>query len=260
MQDFPTKVGDLPRLCEAIKAKTGTVCAIRLKVEDLLAQMAREGDVEVMNAARTAFTFDSKAGVAWLQMYVDMVKAGTVDGSVLTAVDDKLGRLLFSAGQAPFYLSVPGLSRDLRTDNPTLYQKLLMKPPPIGLSGVLGSGLMSISVNAKTRYPDASMALAQFFTNPRSMVEFSKRVAIYPSSPAAYDDPYFAEAPRSIDEGALPLAEGIIGTYADIVPVIPKKTDVNAVVLKAVESALYGGVPADKALGAAVAAANKLIK
>jgi len=258
--DFPKKVGDLPGVCQTIKAKTGKLCAIRLGVEDLLSQMAWEGDVDVMNAAGTAFTFDSKAAVAWLQMYVDMVKDGTVDGSVLTATDDKVGRLLFAAGQAPFYLSAPIVARDLKTDNPTVYENLLMKPPPMGLSGVLGRGLMSISVNAMTKYPNASLALAQFFTNPRSMVEFSRRVAIYPSSPAAYDDPYFAPPARTIEEGALPLAEGIVSTYADVVPVVPRKADVNAIVLKAVESALYAGVPADKALSTAVAAANKLIK
>ena len=36
---------------------------------------------------------------------------------------------------------------------------------------------MAISVKKDTKFPNASMALAQFFTNPRSMVEFAKNVA-----------------------------------------------------------------------------------
>ena len=39
---------------------------------------------------------------------------------------------------------------------------------------------MSMSVKADTPFPNASMALAQFFTNPRAMVDFGKQVAIYP--------------------------------------------------------------------------------
>ena len=62
--------------------------------------MVYEGDVDVINDAGTAFTFDSQAGVDWLQMYVDMVAAGTVDNTVLTTKDDRVGLLLFSAGQA----------------------------------------------------------------------------------------------------------------------------------------------------------------
>jgi putative chitobiose transport system substrate-binding protein len=103
------------------------------------------------------------------------------------------------------------------------------------------------------------MALAQFFTNPRSMVEFSKQVAIYPSSDAAYDDPFFSEEPEAIEDSARPIARETISTYADIVPTIPNKAEVNEVVRKAVESALFGGVPAQQALSQAVADANALI-
>jgi len=44
------------------------------------------------------------------------------------------------------------------------------------------------------------------------------------------------------------------------VPTIPKKGDVNQIVLKAIESALFNKVPAQQALDKAVADANALIK
>jgi putative chitobiose transport system substrate-binding protein len=258
--DFPKTIGELPALCQTIKDKTGTLCDIRLTVNDLLSQMVYEGDVDVINDAGTAFTFDSQAGVDWLQMYVDMVAAGTVDNSVLTTKDDRVGLLLFSAGQAAFYATGPNLVREVKSNNATLYENLAMQPSPVGKSGVLGKGLMSISVNKATKFPNASIALAQFFTNPRSMVQFAKQVAVYPSSPAAYEDPFFADAPTAVEDSARPLAEGIIATYQDIVPTIPKKADVNQIVLTAIESALFNKIPAQKALSDAVAAANKLIQ
>ena len=92
------------------------------------------------------------------------------------------------------------------------------------------------------------------------MVQFAKRVAIYPSSPSAYDDPFFADAPTAVEDSARPLAEDIISTYKDIVPTIPKKVDVNQLVLTAIESALFNKVPAKEALSGAVDAANKLIQ
>jgi ABC-type glycerol-3-phosphate transport system substrate-binding protein len=92
------------------------------------------------------------------------------------------------------------------------------------------------------------------------MVEFAKQVAVYPSSPSAYDDPFFSSTPSAIEDSARPLAKDIISTYADIVPTIPSKADVNEIVRKAIESALFGGIAPQKALTDAVTQANALIK
>lgn len=260
VDQFPKKVQDLPALCKTILDKTSTVCDIRLTVSDLLAQMVYEGGVKVYNADNTAFAFNSPEGVAWLQMYVDMVKAGTVDNTVLTTNDDRVGLNAFSAGAAAFYATGPNLARSVKDTNATLYGNLAMVPAPLGLSNVSGKGLMSISVKKDTKFPNAAMALAQYFTNPRSMVEFSKQVAIYPSSAEAYKDPFFSTPATAVEDSARSLAGGIVATYADIVPTVNKKADVNDIVLKAVESALFNNVPAQQALDKAVADANKIIK
>ena len=258
--DFPKTIDGLPQLCQTIKDKTGTLCDIRLTVSDLLAQMVYEGNVKVISDDGKAFTFDSPEGVAWLQMYIDMVKAGTVDNTVLTTNDDRVGLNAFAAGNAAFYATGPNLARTVKDQNATLYGNLAMVQTPLGKSGVAGKGLMSISVKKDTQFPNASMALAQFFTNPRSMVEFSKLVAVYPSSAAAYDDPFFASTPSTVEDSARPLAKSIISTYADIVPTIPSKADVNDIVLKAIESAVFNGVAPQDALSKAVKQANALIK
>lgn len=258
--DFPKTVDGLPALCQTLKDKANTVCDIRMTVNDLLSQMVYEGNVKVLSDDGKTFTFDSPEAVKWLQMYVDMVKAGTVDNTALTTSDDRVGLLIFSAGQAPFYQTGPNLIREVKSNNSTLYNDLAVAPAPVGASGVVGKGLMSISVKGDTKFPNASIALAQYFTNPRSMVDFAKQVAVYPSSAAAYDDPFFSSAPSAIEDSARPIAKDIISKYADIVPTIPSKADVNQIVLKAIESALFNDVPAQKALSDAVAEANKLIK
>jgi putative chitobiose transport system substrate-binding protein len=257
---FPKTVDGLPDLCKTLKEKASTVCDIRLTVNDLLAQMVYEGGVKVISDDGKTFTFDSPEAVAWLKMYADMVAAETVDKTALTTTDDRTGLLLFSAGQAPFYLTGPNLIREVKSNNETLYNDLATAMAPLGKSGVTGKGLMSISVKKDTKFPNASIALAQFFTNPRSMVEFSKQVAIYPSSPKAFEDPFFSSPGTAIEDSARPLAKDIIATYADIVPTIPKKADVNQIVLKAVQDALFNKVDPQKALSDAVAKANALIK
>ena len=259
VEDFPTAIEDLPALCAEIKTKTNTLCDIRLTVNDLLAQMVYEGDVEVINDAGTEFTFDSAAGVEWLQMYVDMVAAGTVDRTALTTQDDRVALELFTSGKAAFYQTGPQLIREVRANNPGLYGFLRSVPAPVGKSGVVGKGLMGMSVKGDTQYPRAAIALAQFFTNPISMLEFAKIVSIYPSTPASYDDPFFSADPVAIEDSAKPIAKDIVSRLADIVPTIPEKQQVNEIVRQAVESALFNNVPAQQALSDAVQQANDLI-
>ena len=57
-------------------------------------------------------------------MYVDMVKAGTVDKTVLTAADDRVGLNAFAAGNAAFYQTGPNLARVVKDQNATLYGNL----------------------------------------------------------------------------------------------------------------------------------------
>jgi putative chitobiose transport system substrate-binding protein len=259
IEDFPKETAGLKDLCQTIKDKTGKLCDIRLTVTDLLAQMVYEGDVDVINEDGTAFTFDSPAAVEWLQMYVDMVKAGTVDRNALLG-DDRVGLDLFTSGEAPFYITGPNLIREVRANNPGLYGFLQAVQAPVGKSGVAGKGLMGISVKKDTKYPKASIALAQFFTNPQSMLEFAKIVPIYPSTPASYDDPFFAAAPVAIEDSAKPIAKDIVSKLADIVPTVPKKADVNEIVKKAIESALFEGADPQAALSEAVTQANALLR
>jgi putative chitobiose transport system substrate-binding protein len=259
IEDFPKTIDGLPELCQTIKDTTGTLCAIRLTTNDLLAQMAYEGGVQVLNEAGTEFTFDSPEAVEWLQMYVDMVAAGTVDRTVLVTDQDRAGLDLFTTGQAAFYQTGPNLIREVRANNPGLYGYLAVVNAPVGKSGVNGKGLMAISVKADTAYPMASIALAQFFTNPQSMLEFSKIVAIYPSTPASYDDSFFSAAPVAIEDSAKPYAKEAVSQLADIVPTVPNKAEVNAIVLQAVQQALFNNVDAQTALSDAVEQANALL-
>ncbi|RPI93153.1 MAG: sugar ABC transporter substrate-binding protein [Chloroflexi bacterium] len=259
VEDFPTSVQDLPALCKTIKEKTGKLCDIRLTVNDLLAHMVYEGDVKVYDEQSKKFTFDSPEAVEWLNMYVGMVKDGTVDETIIVAEQDRAALDLFTTGQAPFYQTGPNLIRVVRENNPGLYGYLAVAPQPVGKSGVAAKGGMGISVNASTKYPNASIALAQFFTNPKSMVEFAKVVSVYPSSPAAYDDPFFSAKPVAIEDMAKPAAKEYISKLADIVPLIPEKGDVNAIVLRHVQEALFNNVDAQTALTDAVTEANALI-
>ncbi len=260
LDDFPDTWEGIPEICQTIKDATQKLCDIRMTVNDYLAQMVYEGAVDVISEDGSEFTFDNADGVAWLQTYVDMVAAGTVDKAQLVTADDRTALELFTSGQAPFYNTGPQLIREVKSSNPALYEKLAIAPFPVGKAGVIQPTSMALSVKADTEFPNAAMALAVFFSNPTSEVEFSKAVAVYPSTIAAFDDPFFTEEPELIEDSARPLAKDIISKMENILPTIPKKADVNAIVAKAVESALFNNVPAQQALSDAVEQANALLQ
>ncbi len=258
VEDFPKKYEELGDLCKTIKQKTGTLCDIRLTMTDLLRDMAYQGGVKVYDEQTKKFTFDSPEGVAWLQMYVDWVKAGVVDRTALTTTDDRVGLNIFNTGNAAFYQTGPQLIRDVRANNPGMYGYLAVAPLPDGKSGAIAPTSMALSVKADTKFPKAALALATFFTNPRSQLEFSKLVAVYPSTPASYADPFFTAAPVAIEESARPMAKDMIAKQADIVPEYPNPADVNDLVRQAVEQALFNGADPQTVLTDAVTKCNAL--
>jgi ABC-type glycerol-3-phosphate transport system substrate-binding protein len=259
LEDFPADWDGIPAFCQTIVDATGKLCDIRLTVSDYLAQMTYEGGVDVMNEDGSAFTFDSAEAVSWLQVYVDLVADGLVDRAALTTADDRVALELFTSGQAPFYQTGPQLIREVKDSNPTLYEQLAIAPFPIGRSGVIQPTSQGIAVKADTQYPQAAMALAAWFTSPENQLEFAKGPTVYPSTPASYEDPFFAEEPELIEDSARPLALDIISNAENIMPSIPNKADVNEIVRQAVEAAIFNGADPQQSLTDAVAAANALL-
>jgi ABC-type glycerol-3-phosphate transport system substrate-binding protein len=135
-------------------------------------------------------------------------------------------------------------------------------PLPPGKSGATAPTSMAMSVKKDTKFPKAALALAVFFTNPKSMLEFSKIVGIYPSTPASYEDEFFSGTPVAIEESVRPIAKDIIASQKDLMPELPSgvaSADVNQIILKHVQEALFNNVDAQAALDAAVEEANALI-
>ncbi|OAN45498.1 ABC transporter substrate-binding protein [Chloroflexus islandicus] len=260
MDDLPKTFDEQKEFCAKVKAATGIPCGLRLNTGNLLQSMAYEGNVTIMDA-NGRFVFDSPEAVSWLQYYVDMIKDGTTarDILLLNSSDDRIGLERFTSGQMPFYVTGPQLIRLVRESNPGLYGYLAMVPRAVGRSGKLPPVSMSIVVSKNTKYPRAAAALAAFMTNPRSMLEFSKLVQIFPSTPASYDDPFFTQPPVAIEDQVRPIARDIISRQSNILPEIPRLNEVNEIVRQAIEAAVFGGVPAEQALKDAVAQANALI-
>jgi putative chitobiose transport system substrate-binding protein len=259
IESLPSDVYALKDVCKTIKETTGTPCGLRLHATDgnLMRDMVYEGGVTLMDADGK-FVFNSPEAVTWLKFYQEMIANDWTARDILLA-DDRTGLERFTAGQMPFYVTGPQLIRVVRENNPGLYGYLAVAPQATGVSGKLPPVSMSIVVSKQTKFPKASAALANFFTNPQSMLEFSKIVSIFPSTPASYDDPFFTQKPIAIEESGRPLAKEIISKQSDIMPEIPSQKEVEEIVKNMFEQVVFGNADPQQALDEAVAAANALI-
>jgi len=260
VEQMPKDYDQLKQVCQTLKDKANSQCGLRLNADNLLSDMAYQGNVKVLSDDGKTFTFDSPEGIAWLQYWADMVGNDLTARDLILAREDRPGLERFSAGQLPFYATGPQLIRVIKDNNPSLYPKLAIAPVALGRSGKVPPSSMSIAVSKQTKFPNASLALATFFTNPESMTEFAKLVPVFPSTPASYDDPFFSAEAAAIEDQPRSLAKESIGQQADILPEIPELKDVNEVVYAAVEQALVGGVAPEQALKDAVTRANELIQ
>ena len=99
---------DLPALCKTILDKTGTVCAIRLTVSDLLAADGLRGRRQGLSTT-TARPSPSTRPRAWrgCRCTSTWSRPAPSTTTVLTTDDDRVGLNAFSAGAAPFYADRP---------------------------------------------------------------------------------------------------------------------------------------------------------
>ena len=97
VEDFPKSFDGIPALCQTIVDTTGKLCNMRLTVNNLLADMVYQGGVKVIGDDGK-FAFNSADGVAWLQMYVDLVAKGLVDKEALITADDRIALDKFIQG------------------------------------------------------------------------------------------------------------------------------------------------------------------
>jgi ABC-type glycerol-3-phosphate transport system substrate-binding protein len=262
LEQLPKTFDEQKQFCLDFHEKSGIPCGLRMQTDNLLQTMAYEGDVKVMSDDGKSFTFDSPEAVQWLQDYVDLNEASAIhkDLVLLNAAEDRVGLERFTAAQMPFYVTGPQLVRLVRESNPGRYGYLALTPRAVGRSGALPPVSMSIVASKSTKYPRAAAALAAFFTNPQSMLEFSQLVSIYPSTPESYKDPFFTQKPVAIEDQIRPIAESIISQQKNILPEIPNQAEVNDIVRQAIEAALFGGTDPKTALTDAVQKANELLK
>ena len=137
-------------------------------------------------------TLDSDGGKAALQLYVDMVKDGSMSRGILGwDQSDVLGQ--FQNGLATMMINGPWQIPVLKEQNPDLQWQVSVLPQQSQSASVLGGENVAISASSKNQ--DAAWALLSWRAQPENLRQYLVDAGKLPSRSDLAQDPYWTGDP-----------------------------------------------------------------
>lgn len=260
-QECGLDVNDPPKTYDDLFAQGKTLVShcggkdYMLAVPRILPPDFAEYGVDFLNKDRSEYTFNSDKGVEYIQQYVDMYreKGFPKDGlnaNIITAEN------LYFQGHIAYMPDSTSSVAAFKQNAPDLYKQLDVAPLVTNTKNTLNPMLMA--VNSQTKNKEMALKLANFLTNKKNQIEFSKKSNTYPSAAGAMDDPFFTSIDDSTLEGkVLKVAKEEIdnGTVANFPPEVSDADGANYMSPNIIQ-AIQGDMSVKEALDKSVAAMN----
>ncbi|ARF58925.1 ABC transporter substrate-binding protein [Streptomyces gilvosporeus] len=212
--------------------------------------------VRLMNSRGTRFTFNEPKGVELLRHYRELYAAGALDSQALTAQAESAGRKFEQQSVA----MNPGSALDLenfRKEAPSLYRNIGITDA-VNNTGRANMYVQGLMVNAQSRVKPAAVAFAHFVTGAQRQMAFARKVAIFPSTRGALDDPYFTKEDGTDATRVRVAAARSLRTAVNYTPVA-LSDQMKTVLRNAVARAVQGKQSPKAALDGAAAECNRLL-
>lgn len=255
-------VNDPPKTYDDLFSRAKTVAKncggenYMLAVPRILPSEFSEYGVKFMNSDHSKFTFNSAKGVEYIQNYVEMYKDGSFPRDGLNSNTITAENLYFQGNIAYMPDSTSSVAA-FKQNAPDLYDQLDVAPLVTNEKNTLNP--MLFAVNSQTKNKELALKLANFLTNKKNQIEFSKKSNTYPSAAGAMDDPFFTDVDESTLEGkVLKVAREEIdnGTVANFSPEVSDSDGANYMSPEIIK-AIQGQQTAKEALDKAVTALNE---
>lgn len=254
----PKTYNDLFNQANTVNEKCGGK-SYMIAVPYVFPSQFEEYGVNFLSKDRSKFTFNSSKGVEYIQHYADLYKKGAIPKDGMNANIINAEKLYFQ-GNIAYMLDSTSSVAAFKANAPQVYKQLDVAPLATNKKNTLNPMLMA--VNSQTKNKKMALKLANFLTNKKNQVEFSKKSNTYPSAAGAMDDPFFKSIDESTIEGkVLRVAKEEIdnGTVANFPPEISDTDGVNYLSPELTQ-AIQGEKGVKEALDKAVAALNDRLK
>ena len=248
----PTTLDELIAQARVMKQKSGGR-AYLMSRKPAVIDLVNAG-VQIMSADRKSFVFNTPAAAAVLDKYRAAYAEGLLPKDVLSTTYAGNSKL-FNAGTVAWTTGGGNFITSLATDNPTLAPKVVPSPtigtPPLYVQG--------LSVSKKSQNLPTAIALARWVTSAENQAAFAHLTNIFPSTKASGGDPFFSKSDGTNSGDAKVIAFTSLAQARMLAPV-EMTTAMSDAVDQQFALAISGGTTSAKALDAAVAKDNQLLK
>jgi putative chitobiose transport system substrate-binding protein len=222
----PTTYAELAQAARQIKEKTGKYAFFATFVPEdsaeVLQSFVQMGATLVDDQGKAAF--NTPAGKAVFQYWVDLYKAGLLPQEVLTQ-GHRRAIELYQAGETALLSSGPQFFKTIETNAPAIAQVSTAAPQITGDTGKKSVAVMNLVIPRDTDQPEAAVKFALYVTNNENQLSFAKAANVLPSTTAALADRYFTEVTdtsdsltkaRAISANQMQDAEVLLPAIADV--------------------------------------------
>ncbi len=247
----PTTYKELATVAKQVREKTGKYAFFTTVVPEdsaeILESFVQMGVTLVDGEGKAAF--NSPAGKAAFQYWVDLYKAGVLPKEVLTQ-GHRQAIELYQAGETAILMSGPEFLNTIAKNAPAIASVSASAPQISGDTEKKNVAVMNLVIPRDTDQPDAALKFALFVTNTDNQLTFAKTANVLPSTPQALTDPFFTTAPANatpVDKARI-VSASQLKTAEVLIPVIKDIKLLQKVVYNNLQAAMLGEKTVDQAI------------
>lgn len=181
--------------------------------------------IKLLNSDGTKAAFNTPETVALFEKYKKFYDSGAIAPGAVGKDPRNYEQTLENSGIAFYSSQVSTQLTNLGKNNPEVYDDVTVAPAVTGPDGTnLMLSQQIYGIPAKSDAKAAAAEWLKFVTNPENQLAFCKLTAIYPSTPATMEDPYFTaiegntpadQARRTMVQMFPTIQDGGLGTGND---------------------------------------------
>jgi putative chitobiose transport system substrate-binding protein len=247
----PKTYAELAVAAKQIKAKTGKFTFFATLVPEdsgeVMESLVQMG-VDLVDTQGKA-AFNTPAGKAAFQYWVDLFKQGLLPQEVLTE-GHRHAVEMYQSGQTALLASGPEFLNSIATNAPEIAKVSASAPQITGSTGKKNVAVMNLLIPKDTDQPDLALKFALFVTNSRNQLDFAKAANVLPSTVQSSKDPFFTTAPAN----ATPIDLARIASASqlkDAQVLIPVRKDIKQlqkIIYDNLQAAMLGEKSVDQAV------------
>jgi putative chitobiose transport system substrate-binding protein len=254
----PTTYQELAQAAKQIKEKTGKYAFFTTFVpedtNDVLESLVQMGVQLVDKQGKAAF--NTPAGIAAFQYWVDLYKQGLLPKEALTQGHQQ-GIQLYQAGETAMLSAGAPFIDTIAKNAPQIAKVSAVAPQISGQTGKKGVAVMNLVIPRSTKMSEAAVKFALFVTNASNQVAFAQASDTLPSNVKAVAD-YKTKLGSSNDKSALAQGKFISAEQLSqseiLIPPLKNLNVLKKAIYENLQAAMLGEKTVDQAVTTAAAA------